>query len=265
MPKLDEKYLEFLHKSEMDYNTFTLQLPNIQLDRKVYLAINKFLEACGGKWNRKRKCHEFCEFDFNEKLLPNFTDGEFIDDKKEFGFFETPENVIQLLLENILFDEIVIKNILEPSAGTGVIVDYISKNNVSDFDLNIDVIELNATRRKHLENRGYNLIHDDFLTFENPDNTNYDLIIANPPFNKQDDIRHVSKMIDIAKDDCIIRSVMSNSVTFRENKLVKEFYKKLYEECDYWHIEPLSDDSFKESGTKVKTVIIHIEKWGCDE
>lgn len=36
-----------------------LTLPEGQLDRKLYVAVNKVLEGLGGKWDRKAKAHVF--------------------------------------------------------------------------------------------------------------------------------------------------------------------------------------------------------------
>jgi hypothetical protein len=38
-----------------------LFLPPEQLDRKLYVSVNKVLEAIGGKWNRREKAHLFDE------------------------------------------------------------------------------------------------------------------------------------------------------------------------------------------------------------
>ena len=64
------------------------------------------------------------------------------------------------------------ETILEPSAGKGAIARYI---------MDCDCVESNEENRKYLSKHGYNLVGNDFLTF----NQEYDVIIANPPFSKQ--------------------------------------------------------------------------------
>jgi len=45
--------------SAADVDDTLLTMNSGQLDRKMYLAVNKVLEMMGGKWNRKQKGHVF--------------------------------------------------------------------------------------------------------------------------------------------------------------------------------------------------------------
>lgn len=73
-----------------------------------------------------------------------------------------------------------LSSILEPSAGKGDIVDYISdyvKAHPYDFQyhkLDIDLIEINPNLQHILKGKGYRVVHDDFLAFETY--KRYDLI-----------------------------------------------------------------------------------------
>jgi len=215
-----------------------LYLPDIQLERKLYVAVNKVLEAIGGKWNRKAKSHIFDEspVDIIEQILQT---GEYIDEKKEFQFFETPEHIAKQLIKlaDIQPDE----TVLEPSAGKGAIAKYIP---------NCDCIELNELNRKHLIENGFNIVGEEFLKFE----TKYDVIIANPPFSFQSDISHVLHMIELANRKVV--SVMSASVLFRTNKKTKMFRESVNKLGG--SIEPLPDNSFKNSGTNIRTCIASV-------
>ena len=51
--KISNTVLDILGNCEVQDNV--LYLPNVQLDRADYTAVNKVLEALGGKWNRKAK------------------------------------------------------------------------------------------------------------------------------------------------------------------------------------------------------------------
>ena len=58
--QIKPEILDILNQSAIVSNgLFSLTLPNIQLDRKTYLEVNKVLEALGGKWNKKHKAHIF--------------------------------------------------------------------------------------------------------------------------------------------------------------------------------------------------------------
>jgi hypothetical protein len=51
--KIEQAVIAVLARCETNDNT--LYLPFGQLDRKLYVAVNKALEAIGGKWNRSAK------------------------------------------------------------------------------------------------------------------------------------------------------------------------------------------------------------------
>ena len=51
--KISDEILGILSRCTVDGNT--LYLPDEQLDRKTYTAVNKCLVNIGGKWNRKAK------------------------------------------------------------------------------------------------------------------------------------------------------------------------------------------------------------------
>jgi hypothetical protein len=71
-------------------------LPDQQLERKLYLQVSQKLEFIGGSWNRKSGGFVF-EHD-PEPLLGRVKGGENVNLKKEFQFFETPKEIINLML-----------------------------------------------------------------------------------------------------------------------------------------------------------------------
>jgi len=229
----DENVVNILANSHVDANK--LFLPNQQLDRKLYVAVNKVLEAIGGKWNRKERAHIFegSPADIVENILLT---GEYTDQKKEFQFFETPRELAKQLVGMADIREG--ETVLEPSAGKGAIANFLN---------GCDCIELNESNRRYLEDNGYNVVGDDFLSFDNK----YDVIVANPPFTKQQDIDHVLHMLKLANRRVV--SVMSASVLFRDNHKTVAF-RALTERLDAT-IEPLPDGSFSSSGTNVRTCV----------
>ena len=119
---------------------------------------------------------------------------------------------------------------------------------------NCDVIELHEGNRKTLTEKGFSLVHDDFLTFV-PEKK-YTAIVMNPPFSKGQDIAHTTKAIEIAER--VVVAVASASIMFRnDNKTVA--FRELV--ASYrGTIEELPADSFKESGTPVRTCLIVVKK-----
>lgn len=216
-----------------------LFLPPTQLERKLYLAVDKVLKAIGGKWNRKAKAHLFDNppQDILEEILLT---GHYTDAKTEYQFFETPDPLARELvrLARIRDGE----SCLEPSAGRGAIAKHIPY---------CHCIELNYENREYLCQQGYRVVTDDFLKW----NQSYDVIVANPPFSKQQDIDHATHMIELARRRVV--TVMSASVTFRTNRKTLEFLELL--ERQHGKIIDLPEGSFKESGTNVNAIVVRCD------
>jgi len=110
--KIGNDVADILANSEVAGNK--LYLPDGQLDRKMYMAVNKILVAIGGKWNRKEKAHLFggpVDAVLEEILLT----GQYINAKTEYQFFETPEDLARRLVDMADIQEW--ETCLEPSAG----------------------------------------------------------------------------------------------------------------------------------------------------
>jgi len=238
--KIDHSVANVLANSTIDGNK--LYLPKVQLERKLYLSVNKVLESLDGKWNRKEKAHVFGIRigDAVEQILQS---GEYTDRKKEYNFFETPN----LLAEKLVCMAEIRKGetILEPSAGRGRIAQLIP---------GCDCVELEEGNSRWLEENGFNVVGRDFLLFDKE----YDVIVANPPFTSQQDIDHVTHMVGLARRRVV--SVMSASVSFRDDRKTKEF-RNLLEKCD-GRIELLPDGSFAESGTNVRACVVVVDTNG---
>jgi len=74
-----------------------VKLPLGQLDRKEYMEVKKKLELIGGKWKGGNTQGFVFEQDPKE-LLDKVCEGENINLKKEFQFFETPEKIADKLV-----------------------------------------------------------------------------------------------------------------------------------------------------------------------
>ena len=100
--KITDETREILERCSIDGNK--LYLPPEQLDRELYMQVNKALEAMGGKWNRTGKCHIFDEsVDVEDIFNQVIETGEAIAIFKEIQFFETPDEVIDTMLDHAHF------------------------------------------------------------------------------------------------------------------------------------------------------------------
>ena len=247
--KINSEVLNILNQStvQVQNNFSILYLPNEQLDRKLYLNVNKVLELLGGKWNRKEKGHVFDE-NIEDKLNDAVNFSEIVDRKKEYQFFRTPKNIIKQMIE--LSELKPYDYVLEPSAGDGAIADELSKL----LSTEVSVIELNTEKYLKLEKRYRLSVQDDFLQVET--SPVYDKIIMNPPFSKQQDIDHILHAFKCLKKNGILVSIVSESPFFRNNTKSKNFRDWLKE--NNAEIIDLMPGAFKESGTMVKTRILKI-------
>jgi len=86
----------------------------------------------------------------------------------------------------------------------------------------------------------------------------FDRICMNPAFGRQRDIDHVLHAWKFLKIGGRLVSVMSAGVTFRQDRKTLSFRE--FVSANDGVIEHLPDDSFAESGTKVRTVVVSMRK-----
>lgn len=251
--KIDNKVLDALGNTETEGNVLRIIT---KLDRPLYVAVNKVLEAAGGKWNRKVQGHVF-DGDAGEVIDQIVLNGEVLNAKQELGDFPTPPAVVERLLKNAGIKQGML--VLEPSAGSGAIAVPIAKLGaiVHCFEINQKHVDVLASRLLQTAPE-YSVTRADFLDIT-PKTVNlrgdlYDRIVMNPPFAKQADIRNILHALNFLAPGGRLVSVMSAGITFRTTSLANTLREKITE------IEPLPDGSFASSGTMVRTVIITIDK-----
>ena len=150
-------------------------------------------------------------------------------------YYPTPEEFLDVITEGIDFQGM--KYVLEPSAGKGNIVEYLSQprkqvihserygdyESEYRYELDIDCIEIEPELQGILRDKGYRVVHDDFLTYHTY--KHYDLIIMNPPFSQG--ARHLLKAIDVQSISgggiiCILNAeTLRNAYTNERKELVQ--------------------------------------------
>lgn len=247
--KIKDEILSIL--ADCTINNNILYLPEIQLDRATYTAVNKCIEAIGGKWNKKVKGHVF-DCDPSEGLENLILTGEVEDMKKTFQFFPTPKELSEQVCDMAELETAC--NILEPSCGKGDLADTIYSRNQ-----NLICIELNYEMKKYLDKKPYtSMIGDDFLNYKSETVKPFDRIIMNPPFSKQQDIDHILHAFSLLGNKGILVSIMSISPFFRTNKKSVDFVEWLNDVKA--EIVDVPEGAFKTSGTMIRTKIIKIIK-----
>jgi predicted RNA methylase len=224
----------------------------------LYLEVNKILENISGKWDKKSKSHIFS--DSPEGYIDNvILTGDYVNFKKEFQFFPTPKTVVEKMLSKIEINEN--SRILEPSAGNGNILKELIKYNPKS----VIAVEIQDKFSDELENicrqfKKSDIYMMDFLETDISDYTNirFNTIIANPPFTKQQDIKHFMRMFELMNVGDQIVCILSSSSQFRTDKKTNIFNEVL--NINLADVESLNDKEFKESGTNVSTIMISFRK-----
>ena len=112
-------------------------------------------------------------------------------------FYPTPQNIINKMLFDIDFK--MIHSILEPSAGSGNIVEALRQKekiystSYSKFSFDIDCIEADQNLQHILKGKNFRVVHNDFLTYDTM--KEYDIIIMNPPFSNG--CKHLLKALEM--------------------------------------------------------------------
>ena len=228
-----------------------LRLPKIELSREDYLVVKKAIEKYGGKWKGgKTFGFVFADRDAAD-VIDSMVNGS-ADIKKDFQFFATPSDVADLMVAKLEIQPY--EKILEPSAGNGALINAVRR---LYNDITVDCYELNPLNRKVLEKMAnVNVLGDDFT--KHLDNEEYDVIIANPPFSKNQDIIHLMKMWDNLRYGGRIACITSTHWMFSNDKKSTEFRDWILGKYTFQHEFP--NGTFKESGTDIATILLILEK-----
>ena len=228
-----------------------LKLPQVQFNKKSYAEAKKWIEEAGGSW-MGGKVQGFT-FPVNaERVFSILHEGKRCNLQQEFQFFATPAEVadwLVMLAGGVHEDE----KVLEPSAGTGAIIDAIHR---SCPDVIVDCYELMPENKEILSKKdNIRILGDDFTKC---DVAQYDKIIANPPFSKNQDIRHVRRMYECLNPGGVLAAITGPHWEFGSESECKDFRQWL--EDNGGKKFEIEEGTFKESGTGTKTIAIVINK-----
>ena len=244
MPQISQDVLKVLDAATIEGALLTL---NGNLDRKLYVETNKVIEAAGGKWNKKAKAHVFDGLAI-DAIEPIILTGEYARTKQDFGQFDTPEGLADMVAA--MADIFAGAAVLEPSVGIGNLAIAAGKFGATLFGYEIDPKRHAAALDRCFFEGGLTL--GNFLEID-PEPV-FDRVLMNPPFAKQDDIRHVLHAFKFLRPGGRLVAIMSNSVMFRDNKLTTDF--RAFVDAHEGTMKTLPEGSFKSSGTGVNTCIV---------
>ena len=235
-----------------------IKLPTEQLLH--YAKLKARIEKAGGSYNSRG------HFDFPAgisaaEVLEAMKGGKKINSKKDSQFFRTPQALAEVVCRAAGLDASrpVLEpsprrlRVLEPSAGDGALSD-IARAAGAD----VVVVENWAPNVLALKGKGYDVIDRSFLDCTPAELGMFDVIVANPPFTRGMDIRHVEHMFSFLVPGGKLSVLMSTSWiggSQRTQALFQDFLEQ--------HgatIERIPAGTFKESGTNVATAHVVFTK-----
>lgn len=231
-----------------------LSLPG-QLERDMYLRVNKVIVAAGGKWDRRAQAHIFTR-DPREVLGLAIETGTISDPKKELQQFYTPPELARLVVKAAG-----VKNhhiVLEPSAGRGALVEAVL---LVAPHVRIKCIEMDPENVRHLRQT----VGSDNVTIHEGDflhmpHMSPHRVVMNPPFAKDQAIEHITHAWEQLRPGGVLVSI-SPPTRGHESSRVKArvAFARLLEETKAHRFE-VPPGMFRQSGTMVSVEIIRMVK-----
>jgi len=230
----------------------TIFLPEEMLSN--YADVRKAFLNAGATYSR----NTFVFPNDAKPYIDRLMDGESVNIKKEFQFFPTPPALAEEMAAFAMKDfNPQTMTILEPSAGQGALVKACFEHDFKD-ELIVHGYELMDVNRTVLSKiKDFILLGEDFIK-EAGHRLQFDRIIANPPFNKNQDIDHIREMYNCLKVGGRIVTIASNSWRTGSQKKQIEFRNWLDEIGAV--VDDIEAGTFKESGTNIATCLIIIDK-----
>lgn len=235
-------------------NALLITGPN--LDSNLYREVNKVLELLGGKWNKKQKAHIFGS-DAKPLIEAALSDGEVLDKKQSYQFFETPAPIVERMIELAQFQGG--ESVLEPSAGKGAIA-----LRAKDAGCDVYVCEINSEMAGDLAHAGFKLLVEEGNTEDiNADflkvtpSQDFNAVLMNPPFTRNQDIQHIQhawKFLALGGRLVAICSGIAFNGSMKVHREFQEWAGPLLT-----HREWLESGTFKENGTNVAAELIVLE------
>lgn len=147
-------------------------------------------------------------------------------------FYPTPDHVIRKMVQPYIESKDGLRKmqILEPSAGNGAILDYISKERTTYSywqadKANVYALERNAELQLVLQGKGYKMLGDDFLSYQ-PLHS-FDLIIMNPPFSNGDEhLLHAWEIMRTGDIVCLLNAETINNPYTQRRQLLKKIVEQ---------------------------------------
>lgn len=224
--------------------------PVDKLADSEYDRLKPYIEVMGGHWREKVSGFVFIKKHIKKTNKLNW--------QEAWQYFPTPKSVAERVIQLSEIEEYKgTARILEPSAGTGNLLDCIPNS----VEYTAFVVEPEENNAIILEDKGFNVYKDTFERFYNEYkdiDTGITHVIMNPPFSIGRDMSHTRLAYEMLQRGGVLVSIISENSLYYDKEETKQFNKWLKEVNAY--IETVPMGAFKDSGTTIDTVIIKIKK-----
>lgn len=231
-----------------------VKLPDEELDRKLYLKVNKVLAAAGGKWAKKARAHVFKKDPRKVLGLALATGAVESAQQKLQAFYTPPELAAKVVRLAKLRPGC---TVLEPSAGEGALIKAALE---ACPELDITAYDINPEAIPALSELGTTAESCDFLAIQSDDKSAsaYDRILMNPPFTKRQDVRHVLHALDFLGSGGRLVAIVSPSALDGSIKEQKSFQRVMKDSMA--RVLEVEAGAFRSSGTHVATRIVVVDE-----
>lgn len=252
--KIDDEVLTILRAASME--GCTVQLPG-QLDRRLYLRVDKVLQELGGRWDRKARGHVFPS-DARTWVEDAIEEGAFRGLKDTYQWFATPPEVTERLVDALSIPTSGSFLLLEPSAGDGAILRELATQ-VPIGGLRVVANEIDKRHEAPLNAAMQlfpeaHLIWCDFLTTVPSTPPIFDFVVMNPPFSEGRAVAHVNHAMNFLRPGGRLAAVVPSGVQFRQDKAHTALRNRVLESGG--SLTPLPPDSFRAVGTGAQCMIL---------
>jgi type I restriction-modification system DNA methylase subunit len=239
---------------QCEFTETTVKLPDGQLDRALYVKINKLFEECSGVWSKKLKLHVFPS-NPKEKLGMIVETGVLVDKIKARQAYYTP---LWLVEKVVKMADVKYKTVMEPSFGDGRFIKECMKQGACWID-GIESDEEAYEKALVDIPDGETPVHlrnSDFLKWETSVDLDgnfkgYDILIGNPPYKATTWLKHTLHAYKFVKEGGKLVFILPNSI--HSNKKFQDFVAD-----KVWEFETVPKKSFED--TDIETNIVTIYK-----
>lgn len=199
------------------------------------------------------------------EVLPDATErGEVIRSSsttlaKNLSFYETPKAVVNRMVKDVCLND---AKVLEPSAGTGSIVEVLLKG----WNCTVHAVEVDPTRTAMMRGRVASFrdrVHVQQANFlELHQNPIYTHVVMNPPFYGVHWMDHVMHAMGFLQPGGTLVTVLPSSFEFGDSKR-HDLFRAWALEHSKWNrydMEDLPAESFAASGTRISTCVLTLYK-----